>query len=288
MRMFKDVSPAFFQTTGTRLVVGREFTWEDLYERRPGLIVSENLARELWTTPTAALGKRVRTLPGAPWREVIGVAEDVRDNGLDQPAPAIVYWPSLGESPYRAGAPSVVRFVTFAIRSPRAGTESFLAEVREAVWAAHASLPVASLRTLQDAADQSMARTSFALVMLAVAAAMAVALGLVGLYAVISYAVAQRTREIGIRLALGAAPRELKRMFVRHGLALAAAGVVIGLASAAGLARLMSSLLFGIRPVDPVTYAVVPIVLVMAALVASYVPARRVTGVDPVAALKTD
>lgn len=289
MRVFKFVSPRFFATTGTRLVAGRDYTWTDLSEHRRFVIVSENLASELWGTPSDAIGKRIQgVLPDSPWREVIGVVQDVRDNGIQEPSPAIVYWPALGENPNRTGPIQAARSVSFAIRSDRAGSDSFLKEVSQAVWSVNASLPLASPRTLQTIYDESMARTSFALVMLAIAAAAALVLGLVGIYGVIAYAVSQRTREIGIRLALGAQPGELKRMFVRYGLVLAAIGVVFGLGAAAGVTGLMSALLFGIDPLDPLTYAVVPLVLVLAAALASYLPARRVSGVDPIEALRAE
>ena len=157
-----------------------------------------------------------------------------------------------------AGRPNAIRGVTFIVRSERAGTEGFLNQVRQAVWSVNASLPV-SPRTMREVYDQSLARTSFTLVMLAIAASMALLLGVVGIYGVISYAVSQRRREIGIRAALGAQQGELKRMFVRHGLALAGMGVAIGLGAAAGLTRLMSTLLYGITPLDPMTYAAVPV-----------------------------
>jgi len=144
------------------------------------------------------------------------------------------------------------------------------------------------MRTMQDIYDQSMARTSFTLVMLAIAGSMALVLGIIGIYGVLSYAVSQRCREIGIRLALGAQPGELKRMFVRHGLVLAGIGVALGLAAAAGLTRLMSSLLFGIKPLDPLTYAAGALLLGLAAALASYLPARRAAAVDPVEALKAE
>ena len=288
LRFFKSISPRLFETSGTRLVSGRDFTWTDLYEHRPVVIMSENLARELWGTPADAIGKRIRTLDVSPWREVIGVVQDIYDNGVSEPAPTTVYWPSLRESSTRADQVIVERTVTFAIRSPQAGTETLLSEVRRAVWSAHASLSLASERTLQDIYDQSMGRTSFTLVMLVIAGGMALVLGVIGIYGVISYAVSQRTREIGIRLALGAQTGEVKRMFVRNGLMLAGAGMAVGLVAAAGLTRVMSSLLFGVSPLDAPTYAIVPILLVGATILASYLPARRAAAVDPVEALKAE
>jgi putative ABC transport system permease protein len=141
---------------------------------------------------------------------------------------------------------------------------------------------------MRDIYDASMARTSFTLVMLAIAGVMALVLGVIGIYGVLSYAVSQRTREIGIRLALGAQRAALKRMFVRQALMLTGTGTLIGLVAAAGLTRVMSSLLYGISPLDPLTYVAVPVVLISAALLASYLPARRAAAVDPVLALKSD
>jgi ABC-type antimicrobial peptide transport system permease subunit len=207
---------------------------------------------------------------------------------VQEPAPTIVYWPAMMPSLYVAGQTTASRTVTFVVRSGAAGTEGLLNQMRQAVWSVNPGLPMASVRTMQEIYDQSMARTSFTLVMLAIAGAMALVLGIVGIYGVISYAVSQRTREIGIRLALGARPRELERMFVRHGLMLTAIGVVIGLGVAVGLSRLMSSLLYGVSALDPVTFAAVPLVLAAAAALASYLPARRVAAVDPVEALKAE
>lgn len=180
------------------------------------MIVSENLARELWGTPSAALGKRLRKF--STGHEVIGVVQDVRENGVHEKAPAIVYWPSMMKGIYGPNSFDAARNVTFVIRSDRAGTESFLNEVHQAVWAVNSNLPLASLRTMQEIYSQSLARTSFTLVMLGIAGAMALTLGIIGIYGVISYAVAQRRREIGIRLALGAQQGELRWMFVRSGL----------------------------------------------------------------------
>ena len=288
MRSFKYASPGFFRTAGTRLVAGREMTWTEVHGLRPIVMISESLARELWGTPAAAIGKHLRHLPDVPWHEVIGVVQDVRENGVYQSAPPTVYWPSISAyvSP-SAVRPNAIRQVTFIVRSERAGTEGFLNQVRQAVWSVNSSLPV-SPRTMREVYDRSLAPTSFTLVMLAIAASMALLLGVVGIYGVISYAVSQRRREIGIRAALGAQQGELKRMFVRHGLALAGVGVAIGLGAAAGLTRLMSTLLYGITPLDPLTYAVVPVILVIATVLASYLPARRAVAVDPVEALGSE
>jgi predicted permease len=288
VRLFKYASPAFFRTAGTRVIAGREITWTEVYGLRSVVMISENLARELWGTPAAALGRHLRQRPDMPWHEVIGVVQDVRENGVYQPAPATVYWPSMSAHlNATAGRPNAIRQVTFIVRSERTGTEGFLNQVRQAVWSVNPSLPVLP-RTMRDVYEQSLARTSFTLVMLAIAATMALFLGVVGIYGVISYVVSQRRREIGIRAALGAQQGELKRTFVRHGLALAGVGVAIGLGAAAGLTRLMSTLLYGITPLDPMTYAVVPIILVIATVLASYLPARRAASVDPVEALRSE
>ncbi|PWT97110.1 MAG: multidrug ABC transporter substrate-binding protein [Terriglobia bacterium] len=289
LRRFENISPGFLHTTGARLVAGRELTWTDVYGLRPMVLISENLAREFWGTPAAAIGKRLRQYPSMPWQEVIGVVQDVRQNGIQEKAPEIVYWPAMMPNYFvRNAAPVVTRAVTFVIRSERAGTEGFVTQVRQAVWAVNASLPLASVRTMREIYEESLATTSFTLVMMGIAGAMALMLGLIGIYGVISYAVSQRTREIGIRVALGAEPGALRRLFVRYGLALAGAGTAMGLVAAAGLTRLMKSVLFGISPVDPLTYTAVPLILVAATVLASYLPARRAAAVDPVKTLRAE
>jgi predicted permease len=286
IRSFNYVSPGYFQALGTHLIAGRDFTWNEIYGLERKVIVSENLARESWGSPASAVGKRIQEGKDKPWYQVLGVVQDVRYNGVDAGAPAIVYWPAYMVSSYFG--PYTPRPAMFAVRSSRAGTQSFLNEVERAVWSVNADLPVASPRTMQETYSKSMARTSFTLVMLGIAAAMALALGIIGIYGVISYAVSERTREIGIRLALGAQRGELRWMFVRSALALTGFGIVIGLVAAAAVARLMKSLLFGISAFDSLTYIVVPLVLGAAALVASYLPARRAAGVDPVEALRAE
>ena len=284
LRLYKHISPGFLQTAGTRIIAGRELTWTEVYDLRPVVMVSENLAREMWGTPSAAIGRRLREFPSMPWHEVIGVVQDVRENGVQEKAPEIVYWSSLlGASHEKA---YVWRTMTFAIRCDQAGTQAFLSEVRQAVWSVNANLPLASVRTMQEVYDKSVARTSFTLVMLGIAGSMAMALGMIGIYGVISYIVSQRQREIGIRLALGAQRGDVLQMILRQGARTALVGVAIGIAAALGLTQLMSSLLFGVSAQDPITFAAAAALLIAVALLASYIPARRAMLVEPVVALR--
>jgi len=284
---FRFVAPGFFQTLGTPLVAGRDFTWSDIYNKVPLAIISERLARENWRDPSLALGKQIRANEKDDWREVVGIVRDVHDDGVDTEAPSSVYWPILAAH-FTGTELDVRRYVTYSIRSRRAGSEGFMSEVQRAVWSVDPSLPLADIHTLDYFYRTSMARTSFTLVMLAIAGSMALLLGIVGLYGVIAYSVSQRRREIGIRSALGAQQRELTRLFVRHAMLLTGAGVACGLVAALALTRLMSSLLFGIKPTDPATFAVASIGLLSAAAVSSYLPARRAAAVNPVEALRSE
>ena len=287
IRAFKFLSPGLLKTMGNAIVTGRDFTWTDVYEMRQVALVSENLARELWREPSMAIGKRIRENLKSPWREVVGVVSDEREDGVDQKAPTIAFWPILMDD-FSDDRPFVQRSLSYVIRSSRTGSNGFVNEISRAVWSVNPNLPLANVRTLEEIYDASLARTSFTLVMLAIAGAMALLLGIAGIYGVISYSVSQRTREIGIRIALGAQKAEVTRMFVRHGLGLAAIGIACGLAAAFALMRLMSSLLFDVSPIDPLTYATVALSLVVAAVTASYIPALRATMVDPVEALRAE
>jgi predicted permease len=286
LRLYKYISPGFLHAAGTRLIAGREFTWDEVYGLRPVVMISENLAREMWGSPSAAIGKRLREFSSMPWREVIGVIQDVRERGVQENAPPTVYWPPMMQYLYGAKTPETMRTETFVIRSERAGTESFLNDVRQAVWSVNSNLPLASVRTMQEVYDKSVARTSFTLVMLGIAGAMALALGIIGIYGVISYTVSQRKREIGIRLALGAQSGDVVSMVLRQGAKLALLGACIGVAAAFALARLMTSLLFGVSAHDPLTFAAVAALLILVALLACYIPARRAMKVDPIVALR--
>ena len=287
LRRLKFISPGLLTAMGNRLVAGREFSWADTYERHPVAMVSENLARELWQDPQRAIGKQITANLKDPWREVIGVVNDEREDGVQQKAPTVAYYPLIVND--FLGQPSLVlRTVSYIVRSKRAGSRSLLADLQGAVWSLQASLPIARVRTLEEIYDQSLARTSFTLVLLAIAGAMALSIGLVGMYGVISYSVSQHGREIGIRLALGARPRELARLFLARGFVLALVGVACGVASAITLTRLLVSLLFDVSPLDPLTYAAASLGVIVAALLASFVPTRRALKLDPMDALRVE
>jgi predicted permease len=285
---FKFVSPGYFGTMGTRLVAGRDMTWTDIDNGGHVAVVSHAYAKREWGDAAAALGKRIReNRTREQSHEIIGVVQDVHEDWLQQEPPATVYWPARSDGFY-GNARFAFPAIAYVVRSERAGTASLVDEIRRAVWASNANLPVFLIRTMQEVYGYSLARTSLTLVMLGFAGAMALGLGVVGIYGVIAYVVSQRAREIGIRLALGAQPADVKRMFVVDGLTLAALGAAGGLAAAIWLTRWIASLLYGIGPLDPPTYAAGLGVILAAALLASYVPARRAARIDPMETLRAE
>jgi putative ABC transport system permease protein len=288
IRAYNFIAPGFFHTVGTSLIAGRDLTWTDVDNRRSVALVSENLARELWGEPAVAVGKRIREHLNSPWREVIGVVGDVRDEGIDKQAPTMVYFPIVLDSERPEKKTWVSRQIAFAVRSGRTGTDGFMEDIRRAVWAVNKDLPLADVRTLGEIYDRSMARTSFALVMLAIAGGMALLLGVVGIYAVISSSVAQRTREIGIRIALGARRSEVSALVLRQSVALTIVGIVSGLAGAAAVTGLLDGILFGVTPLDPATFLLVSLLLACIATLAAHIPAWRAARLDPMIALRQE
>jgi putative ABC transport system permease protein len=286
LKRTKFVSPGYFATMGTPLLAGRDFGWSDVDGRRDVAIVSEKMARQTWGDAAGALGKRIRIGIGTPWREVVGVVGDVHEDGANSDPPAMVYW--------RAGIfqiftpRDVSRDIAFAIRTDRAGTPSFVSELEHAVWSVDRNVPVASVATLRDLWERTLASTSFTLVMLGIAGGMAFALGVIGVYGAVAYTIVRRNREIGLRLALGARASDIQRQFVRHGVVLAAIGVTLGLAGAAALTRLMASLLFEVSPLDLPTYIAGAALLLLAAVLASAVPVRRALAKDPMESLRSE
>jgi hypothetical protein len=269
------------------LVAGRDLTWTDTYQIRPVAIVSENLARQYWHDANGAVGKRIRVASTDDWREIVGVVQDVHDDGVGQAAPSSVYWPIMMDH-FEGEKQTLRRNIAFTLRSSRAGSRTFMKEVQDRVWSVHSDVPLADVSTLGELYTKSMARTSFTLVMLCVAGSMALLLGIVGIYGVISYSISQRTREIGIRMALGAQRNTLTALFVRQGLWLTGMGVTCGLVVAFVVMRLMSSLLFNVSPVDPITYVVITAVVMATAYLACYLPSRRAATVNPVNALRAE
>jgi predicted permease len=281
-REFRFVSPDFFKTIGTPLIAGRDFTWTDHHESRRVAVISERMARREWGSAREAIGKRIRMSTAEPWREIVGVVGDVHHESLVEPPPDSVYL-ALGEPL----AQFMSRTVTFVVRSSRVGTQQFVEELQETVWSVDGTVPLANVQTLADYYRRAMDRTTLTLMLLGVTSGMALLLGLVGIYAVVSHVVSIRLREIGIRLALGAQLGALRRMLVGRVLALVAVGLAIGIVVSMALTSLMKTLVFGVTPHDAATYFQVSVLLGIAAVCAGYLPAQRITRMDPTSALRS-
>jgi predicted permease len=273
------VSPHYFNTMGIQLLQGRQFTDQDKVDSPNVVVISETMARRYWPGENP-LGKRLT--PGRPespddWCEVIGVVKDVRQFELDADPKPQMYL-TYAQADFFAPRHLVV--------STNVEPLGLAATVRRTVWEIDKDQPVSNIRTMEDVLSESVARQRFSMLLLGIFAALALALAAVGIYGVMSYSVAQRTREIGIRMALGAQTRDVLKLTVGGGLKLVLIGVLIGLVAAFILTRMMSSLLFGITATDPTTFIIISLVLIGVALFASYIPARRATKVDPMIALR--
>ena len=286
LRRHKYLGEKYIETMGNRIVAGRSLTWNDVHNAAPVAMISENLAREYWGEPARAIGKRIRRSSKTEWVQIVGVTGDERQDGSTKPAPTIVYWPMKSHG--FNGETFVQRSQAYVIRTSRLNEPGFMKEVQQAVWSVNPNLPLARVRTLQQIYDESMAQTSFVLVILGIAASVTLLLGLVGIYGVIAYIVSQRRREVGIRMALGAQGQTVQRIFLTRGLSLAGAGLAIGLIGAAALMRVLSTLLFGVNPFDPITYVAVAAALGSVALLATWLPARQATRIDPMLALRAE
>ncbi|HEV3468003.1 MAG TPA: ABC transporter permease, partial [Pyrinomonadaceae bacterium] len=269
------VDAGYFKAMRIPLLGGRAFGPQDTAEAPPVVIVNEGLARRFWPEG-GALGKRIRTDPSRPWMTVVGVVGEVRHYGLETAPTMQLYLP------HRQVPSQVMTLVVRCAGDPAA----LAAAVREQVWAVDKDQPVYNVRTMEQLLGESLAQRRFTMLLVAVFAGAALLLAAVGLYGVMSYAVAQRTHEIGIRMALGAQRRDVLRIMLGQGMSLTLAGVCLGLAAAAGLTRVLASLLYGVSATDPSVYAGVTLILTAVAFLASSIPARKATRVDPVIALR--
>ena len=282
-------SAGYFEAMGISIVEGRAFQPEDDAVGLRGVVVSRAFAERWWPdrspAGSSALGRRVRTgFDGDEWYEIVGVTGDVRLETLAEPAEEAIYFPTLYG---RSADPRVIRSVDLVARTTGAPL-SMIPHLRREIREIHPHIPLSNARTMARVVESSTARTSFTAAVLAAASAVALVLGMVGIYGVVSYVVSRRTREIGVRMALGARAGTVRRMVVRQGLTLAVAGVVIGLVGALVLSSFLASLLFGVAPTDLATYGAVTGVLLGVAWLACWVPAARAARVAPSRALQAE
>ena len=274
----------YLEAMGIDLLEGRTFQTGDGAEGARSVVVSRSFAEHYWPDGSA-LGRRMRLGgPEEAWYQIVGVVQDVRQQSLTDERSEMVYWPSTTDA---GGSIQPTRGMDVAIRTA-GDAVAFVPVLRREVAALNPRIPVASPRSMESVVGEAMAEVSFTVTMLGAASAIALALGLVGIYGVISYLVAKRTREIGVRMALGASGPTVRGMVVREGMGLAALGVVLGLVAAVALSRVMASLLFGVTATDPLTYAVVALAMAAVALLASWLPALRASSVDPATALRVE
>lgn len=273
------VTPSYFDTLKIRLVSGRFFDSRDGTESPKVAIVNQSMAQAFWGGENP-LGRRVRHFITEEWYTVVGVIADVKNNGVDKPAGTEFYLPS-------AQSPFWMNSINVAVRSDMSSS-AVISAVRGVVRGLDPALPLTKIRALDDVVAASQSRSRFLTLLLTSFAGVALTLAAIGIYGVISYSVAQRTREFGIRMALGAQHGAVLGQVLKGGLLLIIGGVVIGLAGAFGLTRFLSGFLFGVTPTDPITFAGVSLLLGIVALLACYIPARRATRIDPLVALRTE
>jgi predicted permease len=282
MAYLTHVDPGYFEAMRIRPLEGRTIEEGDAANHFRGIVVSRAYAQRWWPDGSA-IGRRVNVGSSEPW-EIVGVVENVRHRGLQEDVEEIFYLPTLFGS---ADAPQVARTREIVVR---AGVEpmALLPVVQREVRDLHPQIPLSNPRSMEDVVRIAAAETSFAMAVLGSASLVALLLGLVGIYGVISYVVTQRTRELGVRMALGATGLSIHAMILRQAVTLTGIGVVLGLLVALGAGRVIESLLFGVSTRDPVTYGVVAVSVVLVACLASWLPARRAAGVDPAITLRQD
>jgi hypothetical protein len=276
--------PGYFEAMGID-VSGQTFQMADFQNRAGAAVVSRSMAERLWPGEDA-IGKGLKPFnSGPPYYRVIGVADDVHSNGLDQPAEGIVYFPIL---PMPGQGSPYARYAYIAVRTTMPDPMSLLPSIRRILTDIDPEVPVGSARTMVTVVQRSMHRTSFAMLLLAIAAGIALVLGAVGLFGVISYVVGQRRSEIGVRMALGARTSQVGSQVVWQALRLTFLGIAIGLGASILLAPMLEAMLFQIQPADPLTLAAVSLLLLATAALAAWLPAWRASRINPVEALRTE
>ncbi len=284
---FRSVSPSYFHTLAIPMVGGREFAETDSADSARVVVINQDLANELWPHESA-LGKPLLIGEGSDKeikpRVVVGVVADIKEIGLDQPARPTVYVPEAQVFDSFNAMTNYWFATTCLIRT--SGPLDFSNEIRSIVSSVDPEEPVARIESMDTVLAHSIALQRFLMILMGIFAGLALVLASVGIYGVLSYQVARRTHEIGIRMALGARPVDVLRLILREGMLVVLAGVFVGVAAAFGLSRFLASVLFGVKPADPFTFTAVAFVLVAVALLACYIPARRATGVDPLVALR--
>ena len=278
---YQIVTPGYFAAMRTPITRGRDLGWSDLRDGVDSIVVNQQMVDEFWKGQDP-IGKRIRRSSSAPkearpWFTVVGVVGNIRQEGPREPVEEMIYFtPNTLFEDERA--------LTYVIRGLNAGVQAD--GIRRVVRELDADLPIAAIRTMDEVVEESVVQFSFTMLTLGIAATVALVLGAIGLYSVLSYAVSLRTREIGVRLALGAAPSRVLRSVVGRGVAISLAGLVAGALGAVGLTRLLRSLLFETEPLDPVTFAGMAGVLLLVAFLASYLPARRAASISPMESMK--
>jgi predicted permease len=280
---YKAAAPGYFEAMGIRLLAGRTFDERDLSPESREILVNKAAADAFWPGEDA-IGKRLRPASGPPdlWFTIAGVVASERQDGFRRDPPLLIYWGLGAAAPFQSGS----RQLNYVLRGPNA--TGSVSAVREAVRALDPRLPVSAVMTMDEIVSRSIVAFTFTMLSLGVAAAMALVLGMVGLYGVLSYTVTLRVREIGVRLALGAAPSRVLRAIVGEGLLIAAIGLVAGIIGAVGLTRLVATMLYGTRPLDALTFVTTSAGLLAVAAVASYLPARRAAAVSPMESLRLE
>ena len=275
------IDAGYFNTMHIPLLAGRDFTEQDAASAPKVAVISERIVRDYFPGgPAEALGRRVRVSDPGDWLTVVGVVADIRQRGLDQDVKPMIY------APFQQDRGGFVRFVSFVVRTvtPASVADGVRAEIRRAA----PDLPIESTVTMDEALAASVAQPRFRTVLLGLFATTATLIATCGLYGLMAYSVAQRRREIGVRMALGATRRDVLRLVLTRALRIVVAGLIVGLAGAAGVTRVLQTFLFGVTPTDPLVFTIVTLLLLAVGLMAAWLPARRATRIDPWSALRAE